>query len=1187
MQRSDSTSIAEFICPGSKLFKQLYQAEHKDSKLSSSGHLGAKDNQGDPKAKQSTSLLSSRRKAGRRDGGQKSVRFVQDDMEGLGILATPRPTTPRTPHSPRSYRTLISDNAAADDSQMLVMSPRKSYPDEMNDEEAASLGLRKRKRVRYLLSLVNFTRANKGTLIHAACAYGNELLLKGILSCPLIAVHKQDRSTFSPLVYSIINNCTESTNFCIKNELGPYENDPLTEVVCINILKRYGFDPNHKTLKRLLNRFSLAKETIRGIKLMLLPVTESMKKLHAHGTLLSTVGRNSTFDEETIGMLIQLAIKHSKGEVSNRLLMAIAATGRHVLLSAVLGIITDKMKQTEIFKRNVVHNATLLDLLFILTQTRLALSPEVDPNSMSDLAERMKIISFISEVIRLEISPRTLAAAVKKNLLPMLEMVVKDFTRNNVSLQQPELWYDAIFKASSNGDISFINAICITDMSTKTATVQAAMLKALCLACQRRHRAVANRLLLFKMPLHVRVEGVPGRYAPSPRLALDCAIEGGDAVIASLVLQTMEETAMYPSKEDMLQCIAMAFDKGMEPIVDNLLQFAHFSSPSLVTLRICHCLYLSAARKGNSMVCSKFIDLPDFKVGASDDSGFTAIHYASMHGKRRLINQIATRDNEAINARTPLGWSPLDLARSFGHIDLGMEMITKYGAIQGTGFEMIVTQGWLKRFLNTNAIKGKEDSLLMAPAITKSRGMGVVDLLRQGNDLAARCLLEVAQESVVACLIFDYDNYPLLHLCAQTGCHRTLDIIIQLISVQPKLKLEEYLLIEKKGKIPLCVAIENCNVECVEILRKAYLPVQWKYGSTGECILHFVAKCNNEAIVQLMVEGADQPFLQIQDNDGLIPATTCVALGNHTIAKYFLNGLRFAEKMHHEHTKTAYWCILCLLDCCIGWSKIYLEKSDVTLNGKGRNIFERHRSESGFSIHHHLGNFARFLHPLSMIHQWKIDGASNDLITSALAAMQYSQNGFKSDLFLLLSRMTRFEALEFAIRTGMSDVGCYLYEKMSSSLEKSDKLKHLINASAYGRIEIVNKILELDGDELVKIKFQSDYSALDVAIAFGHKSIASAISHASDSSSQLTAIHFLEKEDMTAILPQEVRWTLGKSRIGDEGWKESMEYKNSRLSQVDLFLLKKPLMNSFPETLLPRDIMPVSFKGRQIEVIDE
>lgn len=80
-------------------------------------------------------------------------------------------------------------------------------------------------------------------------------------------------------------------------------------------------------------------------------------------------------------------------------------------------------------------------------------------------------------------------------------------------------------------------------------------------------------------------------------------------MVASLILQTMEEIGTAPASEDILRAIFMAFRKGMEPIIDNLLMFAHYVAPDLVSMRICHRLFLVAARSGHGRICSKFLNL--------------------------------------------------------------------------------------------------------------------------------------------------------------------------------------------------------------------------------------------------------------------------------------------------------------------------------------------------------------------------------------------------------------------------------------------------------------------------------------------------------------------------------------------------------------------------------------------------
>jgi hypothetical protein len=80
----------------------------------------------------------------------------------------------------------------------------------------------------------------------------------------------------------------------------------------------------------------------------------------------------------------------------------------------------------------------------------------------------------ISSETRLSLQPQTLRGAIKKNLLPMLEMVVKDHIRNRLPLQFSGLWFESIFKAASNGDVHFVNTVCAANLNVKVST---------CLSC--------------------------------------------------------------------------------------------------------------------------------------------------------------------------------------------------------------------------------------------------------------------------------------------------------------------------------------------------------------------------------------------------------------------------------------------------------------------------------------------------------------------------------------------------------------------------------------------------------------------------------------------------------------------------------------------------------------------------------
>ena len=108
--------------------------------------------------------------------------------------------------------------------------------------------------------------------------------------------------------------------------------------------------------------------------------------------------------------------------------------------------------------------------------------------------------------------PQTLRAAIKKNLLPMLEMVIKDHIRNRMPLQPSSLWFESLFKASTIGDVHYVNTVCAANLNVKVNVLQSALLRALCLACLHRHKQIANRLLLFKLPLLTPVTDLPGEF---------------------------------------------------------------------------------------------------------------------------------------------------------------------------------------------------------------------------------------------------------------------------------------------------------------------------------------------------------------------------------------------------------------------------------------------------------------------------------------------------------------------------------------------------------------------------------------------------------------------------------------------------------------------------------------------------
>ena len=409
------------------------------------------------------------------------------------------------------------------------------------------------------------------------------------------------------------------------------------------------------------------------------------------------------------------------------------------------------------------------------------------------------------------------------------------------------------------------------------------------------------------------------------------------------------------------------------------------------------------------------------------------------------------------------------------------------------------------------------------------------------------------------------------------------------------------------GMIPLALAIRGSHVACTRLLIGAHYPTKWRVSSTEESILHIAAQVGDEEIVQIVSERASNNFMQSQDKDGLIPATTAVAYGNHHVVKQLLRGLRFAEKLHHAHLQTTYWCILCLLDLCIGWSKSYQEGRTAYLNRKGRNVFQRHRTESGFTVCSDIGARAvvgrvldsqegracllkwmtpeakkvarrreplrprpelslfyteglgsrhNLSHTLDTLESWIKAGASTEIVECALGAMQFANRGHRSELFLLLSHMTRFDAMCHVIRKGQDDLATYLYSKLHLTFEAGQKQEFFLHACAQGLLSLAETMMTTDPD----INFLtspsikgSSATALDLALAFGHSRTASVLLQKLEGETISKSV--TELRALTPFLSVNTQWKLGMAKIGDAAWRASMDFSLCRLSHVDLYLI--------------------------------
>ena len=52
---------------------------------------------------------------------------------------------------------------------------------------------------------------------------------------------------------------------------------------------------------------------------------------------------------------------------------------------------------------------------------------------------------------------------------------------------------------------------------------------------------------------------------------------------------------------------------------------------------------------------------------------------------------------------------------------------------------------------------------------------------------------QVAQESMVSCMLDYYPAYPLFHMCARHGCDSTLELLLKLVEAQPHIDNKVFL----------------------------------------------------------------------------------------------------------------------------------------------------------------------------------------------------------------------------------------------------------------------------------------------------------------------------------------------------------------------------------------------------------
>ncbi|XP_046581195.1 LOW QUALITY PROTEIN: uncharacterized protein LOC124288671 [Haliotis rubra] len=1011
-----------------------------------------------------------------------------------------------------------------------------------------------KRKVQYLLDLSKYCQSHSSSILHGAAAIGDHGLLQEMLGLTMSQHILQLDTCPSPLVFAVANHQYQSYETLLKKVTNEPEHfyDILalaaleTTDVDLYVQKRKRKSPKERICKDVLSELQEKEDAFK--------IFQKLKNNNSLGTRL-------TLSE--ISLLVKSALKICKSHVPNSLLSVLACLGKVQPLQFLQQIEYEEFRP--LFERKISGDLLFTDLLFMFTNHAKG----------GDVKDRVDVLRYLANEIDLTLNTNTIEHALRTDLFPMLHEVVQDYSRKDRAFESVDVWIKVLYDTSKKGNLDLVTEIC-HQLHTRVVSDKSMLLyRSLCLACYWKRSATVDYFLAQNMRLQQEAKNVT--VLDRGNWVLDFAILSGSSDIVQKVLDALDASRTIDSVR-IRESMELASNHANNAVIATLVQSRMVSA--VLTKEFTEKVLLRTAARGQEKACVDLLNSRHLDVRRTDQYDNSVLHYACTWNMMAFIEVILNTSKDDLNSRNNFGHTPLDLARSMGHIAMANHLVNKYKAL--ATFDTGQT-GWLKYLMMKNESAPSVPSDLMPP-YTQIRRLesNVHSLVSYGDDHGTLAIMETLQEKLIQIMIDSKQAPTLFHLCAIYGCKDSLKFLLTLTKAHAPDRLVEWL--HQVGTPPLIMAMETRHVSCVKLLEEVTDCYSWR-SPLQENVLHLAARIGNPSIAETVTVRAPESAFTARDKGNLIPLATAVAYGNHHILQYLCKGGAFEESSHATHKVTDYSCVHCLMDSAIGWSKMFQSGYIQAPNVPERNILDRKPSRVGFwlDVRPKFGMYSlntdeakkkRFTHPLDTLYTWSKIARSNDVMFSALATMGYGRNIVNTQLFLLNKEK---DVLQWALKSDLEDAACFYFQNTSTGQE------NIVEVCCYAAQAKKNKFFMtvLEKRTYADLVTGEMPSPLEVALAYGNMELVTAIKN-----SGATETYPL-LQTIQEALPVSIQWRVGVSQPGDYDWQTDMDNSDSRMSLADVVLTKSQDESNkmiIERQADPEAMIPMRLFGKELHV---
>lgn len=835
---------------------------------------------------------------------------------------------------------------------------------------------RDKKRVEYLLKKAYMSQMNGYSLIHYASRLGDLKLLEEILSIsdekqnygdilsqaghrlavignqPAICdvyqkygVNHADHDIFHSIVWQALRNEDIQSNvyrflfsmlgFVYDNSIKSSETS-LQRVECVPYYRGFNYKHEKQRFIEYLEKLCKALSAQGEDQNLIAQLKSKIQYIYKKVNMYSMERKNfetleiysQSFDTSSAENTLTTFLKSidGKSKTDEKDILLLLSMNQTWIIKSLLAVSKTNKFVARLLSRQLLWNLNMLDCIIIALPEDHGRTEKVS-FFQQDICESIEILFNLLKLCPQEM---TIRLASKKCLWVFLMHVATLVIPKERELKVS--WQISLTQAVRSGHITFVKSILDNISIPKLPEiVQASFAALLCCGAFYGQTEIVKYLFRKSVPIKFDKENpmfvdlLGGIYVKHNDV-LEYAIRSKQPETVDAVIKFCKYDKEFMKSTKPADYFELAANQGIWQIMKNFLDL--FGNNELPSKSSWEKFFIKAAERGQEEFCAKMLaEAKTIDVLNVDKSNKNVLHYCGMYNMKNVTQLVLEKSSIGVDLSDSDGMRPMDYAVDLGNISvLDLLMKAKPLHLKQT-VKSVEANGWFRfHMTKVNSEEAEINEVSIRPALPRSRTLDLSNLYKRGEDDAAATVI-FCSKHIPTLLLENPSKYGfILHDAIKYGCKKSFHAIMAYFEADDE-KIRRVLKLEVKGLTSLAAAVCNSQLTIAENIFKYDDGTTWVMEKSAKNILHLAIYTQDPKMIELVGSKTYGKLCGMKDSCGLTPEVYMCSLGlqNHYACLKTDVLLDPWVESHVEHIDSDpdVTCLNCLLNGCIGWSKIY------------------------------------------------------------------------------------------------------------------------------------------------------------------------------------------------------------------------------------------------------------------------